>query len=117
MARAQKIKKDSKLDKLSENLSNLDVEVNAFKRKYSIWSFQTIAILNESGEQHARKQAKKKPHYKPSKMIPRPKGRPGCRNGYSIIEAMGLANHKSKYNHALVSKQFLVWLYIFIFTW
>ena len=57
----------------------------------------------ELGKERAKKHQKKRDHDKGCKMIPKPKGRPGRRNGYSIKDSMGLARQSNQYNAFCVS--------------
>ena len=73
----------------------------------------------EPGKECAKQHRKKKDHNKTCEMIPKPKGRPGRRNGYSIKDSMGLARQSNKYNAFCVSSfpkcshgQRLTWLAI-----
>ncbi|KAG6369826.1 hypothetical protein JVT61DRAFT_13449 [Boletus reticuloceps] len=92
MARS-KPNKVSKIDRLEKNLMDLHELVETIKRK-------------ERTEEEAKK--KKSEGVKPSELIPRPKGRPGRTNGYSIIEKMQLAGEKTKYNLVLDTVRNLV---------
>ncbi|KAI5988846.1 hypothetical protein F5J12DRAFT_898092 [Pisolithus orientalis] len=100
-----KHKKQSRIDKLGESLSELHGDLEVHKHefidtdRYHLDLISLPAGKNCAKEERRREKKQDKHTNQQLRLINKPKGRAGQGSGYKLIDALGLTEKKDVYNH------------------